>query len=281
MDLPKDTQQERLFYIEMLALFTGQVSRKDLVTRFGISEPAATKDFSLYAEFAPDILRYDLRQKCYVLAETKPFFHHDIDQTLFSLAGERAIGLNTDHAKRLESWVNFSIKRPLDMSVTSTITRCLFQKRTVEAEYFSITSGSLRRELSPMALVHDGLRWHVRCFDHAKQQFRDYSLTRFKSAQVGAHSAVSQADDREWNTEVQLKLVPHPKLEHPEAIKIDYGMDEGHKVVPLKACIAGYFLRHWPIDYSDNADGNPQEKQLYLANKQELIDLGVSSWAFS
>jgi hypothetical protein len=38
------------------------------VTRSGISEPAATKDLSLYAEIAPTMLEYDLRQRCYVYA---------------------------------------------------------------------------------------------------------------------------------------------------------------------------------------------------------------------
>lgn len=66
MNLPKDIQRERLYYIEFLALFSGQVGRKDLTSRFGISEPAATKDLSLYGEFAPSVLRYDLRRKCYV-----------------------------------------------------------------------------------------------------------------------------------------------------------------------------------------------------------------------
>jgi predicted DNA-binding transcriptional regulator YafY len=216
-----------------------------------------------------------------VLDQEKPLFQHDVEQTLFSLAGERAISMDTGHAKRLESWVNFSIKRPLDMSLTSTITRSLFQGKKIDAEYFSISSGSQRRELSPTALVHDGLRWHVRCFDHAKNQFRDFSLSRFKSAVAGSYSSASQANDKEWNTEVQLKLVPHPRLEHPDAIKIDYGMDDGYKFVPVRACIAGYFLRHWPIDCSDDACDDPKKKQLYLANKQELREFGVPDWAFS
>lgn len=281
MELPRDAQRERLFYIDMLAMFAGQVSRKDLIQRFGISEPAATKDLSLYAELAPDTLRYDLRQKCYVLDQEKPLFKHDVEQTLFSLAGERAISMDTTHARRLESWVNFSIKRPLDIFLTSTITRCLLQGKTIYAEYFSISSGSLQRELSPMALVHDGLRWHVRCFDHAKQEFHDFSLSRFNSAQSGIQSNTNRAHDNEWNTEVQLKLVPHPRLEHPEAVKIDYGIDEGYKVVTVKACIAGYFLRHWPIDCSDDASGDPKKKQLYLSNKEELRELGVPDWSFS
>src|SRR3546814_12236679 len=90
MDTQREVQRERLFYIDFLAFFTGQVTRKDLVERFGISEPAATKDLSLYSDLAPNMLRYDLRQKCYVFAHGTPYFHHEVDQALFSLAGERS-----------------------------------------------------------------------------------------------------------------------------------------------------------------------------------------------
>lgn len=74
MEIQRDTQRERLFYIDFLAFFTGQVTRKDLVVRFGISEPAATKDLSLYAELAPNMLSYDLRQRCYVYGSGAPRF---------------------------------------------------------------------------------------------------------------------------------------------------------------------------------------------------------------
>lgn len=75
MSKQREIQRERLFYIEFLAVFSGQVTRKDLVGRFGISEPAATKDLALYVDLAPGMLDYDLRKKCYVYREStaEPF----------------------------------------------------------------------------------------------------------------------------------------------------------------------------------------------------------------
>lgn len=276
----RDIQLERLFYLEFLALFTGQVSRKDLVSRFGISEPAATKDLSLYAEVAPGRLSYDLRQKCYVLGEAKPHFNHDVEQSLYALAGERAIAINTEHAKRLPSWVNGSIKREPSLLTTAAITRCMYQGRKLTASYASLSSGSKMRELSPVALVNDGLRWHIRCFDHEHSEFRDYNLARFGEVVEGEPAPVRIEDDPQWITEVQLKLIPHPKSHHPATTRMDYGIEGEAKYVTLRSCLVGYFLRHWHIDYSDNAEGNPRAQQLFLANKQELIDAGVSRWAF-
>lgn len=275
-----DIQHERLFYLEFLALFTGQVSRKDLVSRFGISEPAATKDLSRYAELAPQMLQYDLRKKCYVLANETPHFTHDVEQALYALTGERAIALDTEHAKRLPSWVDCSIKRAMPLPVVAAITRCIYQHRTMVSTYASNSSGNRERLLSPVALVNDGLRWHVRCFDHAHKEFRDYNLTRFDAVEQGDVSEVSLNNDKDWNTEVRLKLIPHPKAKHPETVRLDYDMTEEAKYVTLRLCLVGYFLRHWHIDSSDGASGNPKAQQLFLANKSELLESGVSHWAF-
>lgn len=275
-----DIQNERLFYLEFLALFTGQVSRKDLVSRFGISEPAATKDLSRYAALAPQMLQYDLRKKCYVLADGTPHFTHDVEQALYSLTGERAIALDTEHAKRLPSWVDCSIKRTIPLPLVAAITRCMYQRRMMVAAYASHSSGNRERLLSPVALVNDGLRWHVRCFDHEHKEFRDYNLTRFNTVKQSDVSAVSLNDDKEWDTQVSLKLIPHPKAKYPETVRLDYDITEEAKYVTLRSCLVGYFLHHWNIDSSDEASGNPKAQHLFLANKIELLEYGVSSWAF-
>ncbi|BCO27276.1 hypothetical protein MIZ03_2164 [Rhodoferax lithotrophicus] len=54
--------------------------------------------------------------------------------------------------------------------------------------YWSHTSGNKERQLSPLALVNDGLRWHVRCFDHLDDKIKDFNLTRFESATEGSAS---------------------------------------------------------------------------------------------
>jgi len=276
----RDIQKERLFYIEFLALFTGQVSRRDLVMRFGISEPAATKDLGLYSELAPEMLRYDLRQKCYVLNGNHPVFEHEVDQSLYALAGDRAIAVDVEHARRLPSWVSYSIKRRMPLQLVCAITRCMYRRRRLKAEYGSMSSGSKPRELTPLALVNDGLRWHIRCFNHDVSGFRDYNLARFTAVEEGSSSEATLDDDSAWNSEVQLKLVPHPKAEHRETIRLDYDIEGDAKLVTLKTCLAAYFLKQWRIDCSEDATGNPKAKHLFLVNRDELLAKGVPDWAF-
>jgi len=279
MNLPRDAQRERLYYIEFLALFSGQVSRKDLTSRFGISEPAATKDLSVYSELAPSVLRYDLRRKCYVFDGGKPHFEHNVEQALHALAGDGAVDYDPSRTKRIPGWVNSSIRRQVPLEVAATLTRAIDQRQSVKAEYSSLSTGSRSRNLSPSALVHDGLRWHIRCFDHEKEEFRDFALTRFKRVEAGGDAAVAVPQDRDWNNEILLRLTPHPKAVHPETIAADYDMQNGVKIVHLRACLVGYFLRHWHVDYSPDASGNPRAQQLFLSNRDDVRESGVPAWA--
>lgn len=279
MNSQRDIQRERLFYLEFLAVFTGRVGRKDLVERFGISEAAATKDLSLYAKLATDVLQYDIREKTYVLSKAKPYFDHDVSQSLYSLSGERAIAIDASHAKRLESWITPSISRNLDLNLVSTITRCMYKQLEMKVSYISLSSGKQSKTLTPLALVNDGLRWHIRCFDHTKNRYADFNLTRFidvKDTDVSNKNILNA--DPEWNKEVTLSLKPHPELEHPETISMDYDLVNGVKEITLKSCLVGYFLRHWNIDYSANASGSPKAQQLFLDNREELISNGLDEW---
>lgn len=280
MNDPSDKQLERLFFIEYLAIFTGKVSRRDLVVRFGISEPAATKDFSLYASMAPEVLQYDLRQKSYVFNRLAPVFQHNVEQSLHSLSGERAIGATNLGAARLTSWVTGNIRRPLSLDVASALTRGISLSLCIDAEYLSLSSGISTRRLSPVALVNDGLRWHTRCFDHSHKEFRDFSLTRFSTVRALDKSPISIVQDADWHNSVTLKLVPHPRATHPEAINVDFDLVNDVKEVHLKRCLVGYFLKHWHIDTTADASGNPNAQQLYLSNREELIGQGIPSWAF-
>ena len=230
-------QRERLFYIEYLLLFTGQLRRKDLVNRFSISEPAATKDLSIFSVLAPEIIEYDRRQKHYKYRKGSLKFEHDVDQSLFALAGERALTQSFDNELLIPSAVNSSIKRQLPIEIVSAITRCISQRLSAKCNYLSLTSGEKERVLSPVATVHDGLRWHVRCFDHEAKKFKDYNLARFVSVVESTGTEVSLESDNNWNKIVEIKLVAHPKLSNPETIEWDYHMMDGVRRIETRACL--------------------------------------------
>lgn len=276
----RSAQRERLFFIEFCLLFLGELRRKDLVEQFEISEPAATKDLSLYTELNPKALTYDLRLKHYRYTGGRPLFTHNVDQTLFALAGNQAISQSVEYVARVPSVVGTSIKRQLPLMTVTTITRCMHQNLRMSAIYRSMNQGEQRRELVPLALIHDGLRWHIRCFDEKAGRYKDHNLARFGDVWMLDKSSVDIEDDPDWTRWVEVHLVPHPSAAHPETTQLDYDMDASGKSISLRSCLVGYFLRRWPIDYSDDASDNPREHQLYLSNKRALIDAGVDEWAF-
>ena len=55
----KFATRQRLQFIEIMAYYTGMISRSMLARAYGISDPAATKDLKLYNDLAPGNLEYN------------------------------------------------------------------------------------------------------------------------------------------------------------------------------------------------------------------------------
>ena len=64
--------------------------------------------------------------------------------------------------------------------------------------------------------------------------------------------------------------MPHPRIEHSEAIELDYGMTGGVMKVEIRAATAGYLLRLWNVDCSPNATLKDGGAQLHLKNRATL-----------
>src|SRR5436190_18096107 len=67
--------EKRLEFIEFRLFWEGGINRADIMERFGVSVPQASKDLSLYEEKAPGNLVYDKRLKRYFASSAfKPAF---------------------------------------------------------------------------------------------------------------------------------------------------------------------------------------------------------------
>ncbi|GFO63650.1 hypothetical protein GMPD_15690 [Geomonas paludis] len=76
--------------------------------------------------------------------------------------------------------------------------------------------------------------------------------------------------DIQWNRIVELEIAPHPKVQYPETIELDYGMTSGVLQVNVRAAMAGYMLRHWNVDCSKGHKHDGNEMQLCLRNPAAL-----------
>ena len=123
-------------------------------------------------------------------------------------------------------------------------------------------------------MVDTGLRWHVRGFDRRSGDFRDFVLTRIADARLlsGAVKEHETADqDIQWNRITELELVPHPaNVQHPDTIEAEYGMTDGVLKIRARAAMAGYLLRRWNVDCTEDHSLKGGEYHLWLRNRQAL-----------
>lgn len=264
---------KRLSHIDFRANFLGVVTRSDLITRFGIKEAASTRDITEYRNLAPDNLEYDGVRKAYTRSENfKPLFKYSVTQVLTALTegfGEEFIG---EQKALITCDTPYQLNKP-SLVVLSVLSRAIYQNKAVNITYRSVGSGKSTREIIPFALVNNGLRWHIRAFDRKRSRFMDCVITRISDPAI-LNSPIAEHETREsdiqWNRIVELEVVAHPKLANPETIEFEYGMENKVLKVNIRAAVAGYLLRLWNIDCSDDHSLEGNEIHLWLRNNGAL-----------
>lgn len=268
--------------MEMRVFFTGELRRADIEVRFGIKPAASSRDLSAYRELAPANLDYDVAARCYRPAPTfTPLFAFQHDRVLAWLLQGFGDGLDIRPKQVTPCEGSGQLVRP-DMAVLAAITRAVCAKRAMRISYLSLSSGSKRREVVPVALADNGLRWHVRAYDRENERFGDFVLTRIvKAIEIDSEVVEREllAADEQWARMVDLELVPHPGIRFPQAVEADYGMDEGVLRVKSRAALAGYVLRRWSIDATDDHSLDPASHHLWLRNPQTLYGVESASLA--
>ena len=272
-NLPQATR-DRIAHIDFTLLFKGEAVRADLVDRFSIAAAQATKDFTMYRELAPGNIEYDPKLKLHKRGDTfVPLFDYDVVRTLATISQGYGDGFTGKVKPPLSCEAPYHLNKP-SLSIVAKVTEAIHKGKALNITYVSLSSGETTREIVPHTLVDNGLRWHVRGFDRKHGEFRDFVLTRIKEAVVLEASTLFEAEletqDRQWNRFVELELVPHPRIEHSEAIELDYGMTGGVMKVEIRAATAGYLLRLWNVDCSNDASIHESGTQLLLKNRAAL-----------
>lgn len=276
------TQRERLAFLELRAFFTGELRRGDIEARFGIKPAAASRDLSLYREIAPSNLDYDQTSRCYrPSADFKPVHEFHSERVLAWLLQGFGDGLDLGLKQATPCEGPGQLVKP-DMVVLGAITRSMCAKKALRVSYLSLSSGAKKREIVPVALADNGLRWHVRSFDRERQRFSDFVLTRIAKAQeiegeVPEHELLPA--DEQWARMVDMEIVPHPGIQFPKAVEADYAMEDGALRIKTRAALAGYVLRRWGIDSTDDHRLDHASHHLWLRNPQTLYGVESASLA--
>lgn len=262
---------QRLQFIEFRLLWEGHVNRSDLIETFGISVPQSTLDFREYMERAPGNMDYDKRLRHYFPTPTfKPVFISDrAEGYLSQLAALAIIGENQSIPGLIGATPSFDIlpspERRVDSTALQQLLKCMREELSVEIHYQSLSSPNPNwRRVSPHSLASDGLRWHVRAFCHAKEEFRDFVLGRIMDIRDEQASGISAIADTEWNELIKVTIAPNPALtaDQHKIIERDYSMKQGVAEIRVRRSLLFYLKRRLGLD--DGAEKPPAAQQVII-----------------
>lgn len=268
--------RERLAFIDFSLQYFGHIARNDLIARFKTGLAACTRDFAAYKELAPDNMKLNHQDKRYYRQSSfRPLFAHEPESILHGLCRGFGNGISEQviSSDVCQDAVRLIHPKPW---VIAALMRAIHNKQAIKCGYVSLSSGETLKEIVPHSIVNNGHRWHVRAFDRAHKQFRDFVCTRFTTIEchtVPVAEGEGKDDDEQWNKIVDLVLIPHPEIEHTTAIEMDYDMKEGQLVLSVRAALASYLLRQWQVDCSKKHRIKGQGCQLALANYEECKDI--------
>lgn len=274
---PKWGQVRRLEFIDFRLRWEQRLNRADLTAFFGISVPQASLDIAKYSGMAPANLVYDRSAKVYLAGPSfAPLYTSTSSPSRFLndlLATE--VGVLAPEA----SFVGWrpplalapSPGRTLDPLILAGLLSAIRDAVGIRVIYQSMSRPEpVRRSLTPHALAHDGFRWHARAYCHERNEFRDFVIARFLELERAEASGPGADADHEWAAEVELVLVPHPKLAKAKrrAIELDYGMHEGEARLTCRRALLFYVLRHLGLDRAET--DSPEAAQVVLKNRRAV-----------
>ncbi len=270
------SQERRLEFIDFRLRWDGRLNRGDLTDFFGISVPQASLDIAKYLELAPKNLEYDRSSRVYLAcARFRPLYPASAPERFLNELLASALGaLDGDHSLlgfRPPMALVPSPGRTIAAGVLVALQRAIRERTGLRVLYQSLTRPEpASRTLSPHALAHDGFRWHVRAYCHARKAFRDFVIARILEVEGSAPAGLAPEQDVDWNARVKLVLAPHPKLSQAQrrVIELDYGMSAGQVELESRRALLFYVLRHLRLD--GERDDTPEAQQIVLKNRAEL-----------
>ncbi len=269
---------ERLAFIDEELFWTGNITRRAIEATFGVSEETAKADLRAYRRQMPD-LKPDRRDNIYrVPIDFVPRLSNPAPEAyLDRLARRRGAAIPIATVPNVN-------RRPIDRTVLQSVVRAILDVQEIEIFYRSPRAATATRyRIFPHALLHDGFRWSVRCYIRRDGQGHWGEMVLDRIEEVMAQSSTADPKligaDEEWQTIIELELVPHPGLDPAAASLIaeQYGMRRGLKVLPVRQCMLAYFLKRYQLEEPITLKA-PHQGPLHLRNRAmatELMPLGM------
>lgn len=269
--------EQKLQFIEFRLFWEGHVNRADLMDKFGVSLNQASGDLNRYIALAPDNMVYDKSGKTYVRspAFSPHFLKPDATQYLAQVRSV-AEGIVAPEDAWIGNLPAFDATpapaRGIDPAVLRSIVIAIRRREAVEVRYQSMSSPDPEwRWIAPHAFAFDGFRWHARSFCEKSGEYRDFVISRIIEIRQSRSTQMQTAADADWDEIVQLEIGPHPALSQNQrqVIELDYGMQNGRVVIPVRRALLYYALKRLGLD-TDPAARKPQDQQIILLNTNDV-----------
>jgi len=272
------TVEQRYQFIEFRLYWSGHINRSDLMEAFGISKQQASNDLASYIEDRKSNLTYDKSLRTYVRGKNfRPRFMTPDASEFF--AQLQAVDQGLLEVNR--SWIlplpGYGAPptpvRGVKPDVLRDVVSAIREHHGIHVLYqsFSRPQPALRW-IEPHSLAFDGFRWHARAFCLNDNVFKDFLLSRILEVTGTQEPVSSPHADSDWNTEVTLKIGPHPDLSDTQkyVIALDYGLNDGMSEITLRRAMLFYALKCLGLD-TDPAARRPQDQQIVLLNRDEVL----------
>lgn len=269
--------QRRLTFIDFRLHWEGRINRSDLQDFFGISTPQASADIKRYSELAPENITYDKSERAFLATNAfRPKFTSD-------RASAYLHELVASHTGTLPSDICFIGNRPsfdtvpfphrhVEARTLIALLGAIRAKQALAIRYQSMSrDAALWRQISPHALGHDGLRFHVRAYCHERLGFRDFVLSRILDVGQCHSSDIDEGEDSEWHERVLLRIAPHDGLSpaQREAVEREFEMSAGERAIEVRGALLFYLLVRLRLDEFREMR-TPRAQQIRVVNPEEL-----------
>ena len=275
---PRWEQLLRYRYIELIALWEGRLTTRQLCETFGIGRQQANKDLTSYRRgLSRGDLVYDAVAKYYSPSEDfAPTLTQGLASEYLQMAAQQSdvqqiLGDLPVASANVE--VIAAPLREVPASLLRPIIRAMAECRRIDVDYVSLNNPDREgRIIVPHTLVWTGYRWHVRAWCEKNRDYRDFVLSRFRGdADLMDTSDHTEADDQAWHTHVTLEITPDNRLtpDQQEVIAHDYGMTNGQLKLTVRAKLAPYLLQLLNLNVGKQLE-DARAQQIVLANYDEI-----------
>ncbi|WP_440056877.1 helix-turn-helix transcriptional regulator (plasmid) [Pseudoalteromonas sp. T1lg65] len=250
-------------YLEALLFWEGQIQTGLFQQKFGLSRPSASKYLNRFIEEQRITVYYDESEKAHRLgcAFTPRLITEDFSEYTRRVTEGHLHRFDYSHLASLPI-----PNRKLEPELLRPILTACRKQQALDIRYQSIKhNAETERIVRPHSLVNTGLRYHLRAYCEASDSFRDFSLSRILSAEPDYSCKAQKGiqDDSNWQTPVELVIMPEPRLSHyaQQVIARDFNMHNQRATIVTNAALINYLISILRLDFQH---ANPEAQQIVI-----------------